>query len=77
MDQGLFGKYQRFITTRENTYKEISLCIEEETGVILTEEELLLDKKKIKFHTSSVKKMILRNKNIEGVLTRKGYSVTW
>ena len=77
MEDGLFGKYGKLLTVRNNTLEEIRIYIKKETGVILKSEEIILTKKIISFQTSSVKKTILRKKSIIEFLTIKGYTIKW
>ena len=75
MDKELFEKYTKQLHNQLIQKKEIITILEEETGVIFTEEEFTLQKNKIIFHTSSVKKTILYNKDIKKIFIKKGYIV--
>ena len=73
MELGLFQKYNKVLTQQLLQKKEIIDFIKQETGVIFTEQEFIIQKNKILFQTSSVKKTILQNKNVITFLIQKGY----
>ncbi len=75
MNEGLFDKYKKVLTQKKNEKEELINFLQEITHIIFTEEELVVEKKKISFRTSSVKKSILTQKNIQSKLLEKGYSI--
>lgn len=75
MNEGLFAKYIHAIKKRSNSLEEIVEYIEKETGVLLVQDEIVLQKKTISFQTSSVKKVLLRKQSIQEFLKGKGYVV--
>lgn len=76
MDTGLFEKYSKVLHQQSSQKKEIIDFIQVTCGAIFSEEEIIIQKKKISFQTSSVKKTILQNKKIIEFLTQKGYILT-
>lgn len=76
MDQDLFKKYTKTLIQRKSQLDDIIIFIKQETGVELLPEEISIKKNKLSFQTSSVKKILLRNKNIEDFLYKKGYILT-
>lgn len=75
MNEGLFAKYVHAIKKRNTSLEEIIEYIEKETGVLLVQDEIVLQKKTISFQTSSVKKVLLRKQSIQEFLKGKGYTV--
>lgn len=75
MNEGLFAKYVHVIAKRNNSLEEIIEFIEKETGILLTHDEIILQKKTVSFQTSSVKKTLLHKKTIQEFLKGKGYVV--
>ena len=75
MNEGLFDKYKKVLTQKKNEKEELINFLQEITHIIFTEEELVVEKKKISFRTSSVKKSILTQKNIQSKKKKKGYSI--
>ncbi len=75
MDINLFAKYSKTIERQASHKKEIIDFIKKETGVIFKEEEIVLEKNKISFHTSSVKKITLLNKKIQEFFFKKKYKL--
>lgn len=76
MEKGLFEKYNKVLHQQSSQKKEIIDFIQITSGAIFLEEEIVIQKKKLAFHTSSVKKTILQNKTITEFLTQKGYILT-
>ncbi len=74
MEQGLFSKYIRNIKERENTKQEVITSITNTTGVILSESEITISKKKVQISTSSVKKTAILQKGGKEVLESLGYT---
>lgn len=76
MDQSLFKKHILQIKKIKNSKQEVLLFIQEVTGVILEQEEIIISKKKITIQTSSVKRSYLFKKGIKELLKEKGYELT-
>ena len=74
MEEGLFKKYTKAIQKQQSEKKEIIELIFEKTNLLLNEEELIIQKGKILFTLSSVKKTILLRKDIKEILITKGYT---
>lgn len=77
MDKNLFEKYSKKIDEQKNKKEDILTLIENQTGIHLTNEEIVLENKNITFQTSSVKKTALHNKKIRDYLTERGYSISF
>jgi len=75
MNEGLFEKYKKVLTQKKSEKQEILFLLKEISGIDFKEEELVIEKKKIAFHTSSVKKSIILQKNIQSKLQEKGYTL--
>jgi hypothetical protein len=75
MNEGLFQKYAKVLTQKKNEKDEIIMFLEKETGGIFASEELVIQKNKISFQISSVKKVLLKKKSIQDFLKQKGYTV--
>lgn len=75
MNEGFFAKYIHVIAKRNNNLEEIIEYIKNETGVLLSLDEIILQKKTISFQTSSVKKILLRKQTVQEFLKEKGYVV--
>lgn len=73
MDTGLFEKYSKVLHKQSSQKKEIIDFIELTCGALFSEEEIVIQKKKLAFQTSSVKKMVLQNKSITDFFIEKGY----
>jgi hypothetical protein len=74
MDPGLFAKHFFQIKKAHDIKNEVLVYIQEKTGVELFSEEVMITKKKVTIQTSSVKRMILIQKNIKKLLEEKGYT---
>ncbi len=75
MHEGLFEKYKRVLTQKKNEKEEVISLLQELSNITFSEEELFIEKKIIIFHTSSVKKSIVTQKNIQAKILEKGYSI--
>ena len=73
MDTGLFEKYSKVLHKQSSQKKEIIDFIELTCGALFSEEEIVIQKKKLAFQTSSVKQMVLQNKSITDFFIEKGY----
>lgn len=76
MDGSLFKKYEQRIQKNKTEKEELLRYIEEKTDVLLLEGEVVIDGKKIKIQTSSIKKTFLKKNNIELFLKEKGYQLS-
>ncbi len=75
MNEGLFDKYKKVLTQKKNEKQEVITLLQEITGIGFKEDELVIEKKTISFHISSVKKTIILQKNIQSRLQEKGYII--
>lgn len=75
MDESLFLKHVLQIKKQEKSKKEVLNCIEEITGILLNQEEIIVSKKNITIQTSSVKRSFLVQKKIQEKMKEKGYTV--
>lgn len=75
MDPGLFSKHLFQIKKAHDTKEKVLILIQEKTGIVMLAEEIIVNNKKITIQTSSVKRMMLLQKNIKAVLQEKGYTV--
>ena len=75
MNEGLFEKYKKVLVQKNNEKQELIGLLKEITGIDFKEEELVIEKKKISFHTSSVRKSRVIQKSIQNKLQEKGYSI--
>lgn len=75
MDNNLFKKYSIQIDTQKKSKKEISKYIQEITGVLIEEKDITVSKKIISLNLSSVQKSKVVQKNIQKILSEKGYTV--
>lgn len=75
MNEGLFEKYKKVLTQKSNEKQEVISLLQEILGIVFKEDEIVIEKKSISFHTSSVKKSILLKKNIQTKLEEKGYRI--
>lgn len=73
MLEGLFQKYTKVLLQKKNEKEEIILFLFKETGALFKEEELVIQKNTITFHSSSVKKTLVQKKSIQDFLHTKGY----
>jgi hypothetical protein len=76
MDQGLFKKHILTIQKVEDNKQEICSYIKERTGLLIQEKDVLISGKKIVIHVSSVVRSFLIQKNIEGLIQEKGYTLS-
>ena len=75
MNEGLFEKYSQVLVQKNIEKKEVLDFLKKISGIDFKENEIVIDNKKISFHTTSVKKSIINQKNINKQLQEKGYSV--
>lgn len=75
MNEGLFEKYKRVLKQKQLEKQEVINLLKEITGIDFKEEELVITKKVISFHTSSVKKSMMLQKNTQAKLQEKGYRI--
>lgn len=75
MNEGLFDKYKKVIIKKNKEKKEVIILLKELLGIDFKEEEVEIEKKKISFKISSVKKNIIIQKNIQTKLEDMGYSI--
>jgi lactam utilization protein B len=75
MNEGLFEKYKKVLTQKNNEKQEVIRLLQEISGIVFKEDEIVIEKKSIYFHTSSVKKSILLQKSIQSQLIEKGYRI--
>jgi hypothetical protein len=75
MDNGLFKKYSVQIDTQKKSKKEISEYIQEVTNIYIEEKDITISKKIISLNLSSVQKSKLTQKNIQKLLSEKGYTL--
>lgn len=73
MNEGLFEKYSKVLKQKQSEKEEVITILKEITGIDFIQEEIVVQKKTISFHTSSVKKSIVLQKNIQSKLQEKGY----
>lgn len=75
MDEGLFKKYSRTLSQRKTLKEEIIQVLQEKAGVTLEEDEFILEQKKIRLLTSSVKKNILLQNGVKDILSSLGFTL--
>jgi hypothetical protein len=75
MDESLFKKHLTHIKHQKNKKEEIISYIKEHIKIELNETDFILSKKEITFNLSSVIRQKLFQKNIEGLLKEKGYTI--
>ena len=73
MKEGLFKKYNIQLEQRTHIKKEVIQYIQEKTGIILQEENIVILKKVISLYVSSTLKQKLFQKNISKILKDKGF----
>lgn len=73
MNEGLFEKYGKVLQQKKSEKEELVIFIKETTGIDFNEEEIVIQKKSVVFHTTSVKKTILHSKKIRDFFIEKGY----
>lgn len=76
MEGGLFKKYELRILKNKNDKQNIITYIEGKTGVCLHENEIVIEAKKIKIQTTSIKRSVLASKDIKTILKELGYSLS-
>lgn len=79
MDLSIFKKYQNIISERKEEKLEIIKLLEEKTGLLFGEKEIMVDKKAkiIKVSVSSSRRMIFVVKQGEKFLKERGYTTTF
>jgi hypothetical protein len=75
MDEGLFAKHLKNLTLRTNIKNDIMEAIHTGCGIDINEEEFILQGKKIRIITTSVKRAALIRSHIEEELSKLGYTV--
>lgn len=75
MDQSLFQKYTKTIDIQKKEKSKVISILQEKSGIVFLEEEIILEGKKVSFQVSSVKQAQLKSKNIKAILTKEGYIV--
>ncbi len=75
MDSGLFSKHLFQIKKVHDIKEEVLVLVQERTGIVLQVEEIVVNNKRITIQASSVKRMMLLQKNIKAVLQEKGYTL--
>ena len=77
MDEGLFTKHIKHIQKQNNIKKEILVYLLQKTGIHIKEKEITISKKEIILQTSSVKRTLLSQKNIQHILQEIGYTLKY
>ncbi len=75
MNEGLFEKYKRVIIQKQSEKKRVIEILKEITGIDFKEDELVIEKKVISFHVSSVKKSIVLQKHIQIKIEENGFKI--
>jgi hypothetical protein len=75
MNEGLFEKYKRFIIQKQSEKQRVIEILKEISGIDFKEDELVIEKKVISFHVSSVKKSIVLQKNIQIKIEENGFKI--
>ena len=75
MEGNLFQKYNKVLQEKTTEKEHIIECIQNETGVVFKPDEIVIQKKTVTLHTSSVKKTIFKNKNGKDLLKKEGYTL--
>jgi hypothetical protein len=76
MDEGLFAKHIASLTKRTDAKQEIISTIYKQTGILLEESQLTLEKKKITLSISSVVRAQLVTKKAQDALSSLGYTIS-
>ncbi len=77
MDNSLFSKYQKVIKKDNDKKDELIELVEKSSGIKLTKEEIVINKKTISLHVSSAKKSRLHQTNIKQTVSEKGYTLIY
>jgi hypothetical protein len=77
MNEGLFEKYKKVLSQKADEKETVCILIKNETGVLLSNNEIQIDNKKVTLHVSSVKKAVLQQKKITHILQQNGYYVSF
>ncbi len=75
MNEGLFEKYKRVIIQKQSEKQRVIEILKEISGIDFKEDELVIEKKVISFHVSSVKKSIVLQKNIQIKIEENGFKI--
>ncbi len=75
MDEGLFARHALQIGKQRDAKGELISSIKETTGISVEESEIVISKKQVTLHVSSVKKSKLLQKNLKGLLEAQGYTL--
>lgn len=70
MDESLFAKHFQSIKNQKNKKEEVINLIKNETGVGLSNEEIIISKNAVEIQTTSVKRSKLTQKNVKEALKR-------
>ncbi|MEN9551801.1 MAG: hypothetical protein RI935_178 [Candidatus Parcubacteria bacterium] len=73
MNEDLFLKYKKTITLKKNIKEDLIQHIQQTTAIQITEKEIIIEGKEIRFFLSSIKRSQLIKKNIVEILKEKGY----
>lgn len=77
MDGNLFTRHLKVLQYKKNEKQELINYLQEKTGILLTNEEITINTKKIIIVTSSVKKLMLQKHNSKSLLQDKGYTLQY
>ena len=75
MNEGLFEKYKRVIIQKQSEKQRVIEILKEISGIDFKEDELVIEKKVISFHVSSVQKSIVLQKNIQIKIEENGFKI--
>ncbi len=75
MNEGLFSKYTKVLQEKKSEKEEALRILTTITGISFNENEIAVKNKVISFTTSSVKKSIIIQKNIQDAIKEQGYSI--
>jgi hypothetical protein len=75
MDEGLFARHALQIRKQQDAKRELILRIKETTGISIEESEIVVSKKQVTLHLSSVKKSKLLQKKVKEILETQGYTL--
>lgn len=73
MDNSLFNKYKKVVEERDEEKEKVIDLIKKESGIILKEDEINIDSKKIILNISAIKRSHLYRKGIKEFLLKSGY----
>lgn len=75
MNEGFFEKYKRVIIQKQSEKQRVIEILKEISGIDFKEDELVIEKKVISFHVSSVQKSIVLQKNIQIKIEENGFKI--